>query len=447
MRGVAALSVLLCFVAEGQAQFFKAGEFASSEGFDYRDSRKIVFCEAKYGGLFRGFVSNVSSSYFPEIGSVVSAPLISWLGLHMLLFWDHDSNLLFMISALFVVNGVGSFLFHYNGLTRWGDLDGASMLLAMWTVCGFVLSEVTEAMQKKGMLRRTPRRVFMAFVWIFSLGVVFWVTTTNAFFLLSAPANATAGTSAGLKAVELGERIGSIVVAAPLATCVLVAYIAIYMGWVVDHKIEGWKESERIFRRRFHLGFVCTACGVCIWNATEQLCDTLTIFKWIPGHMIWHISVAYGLTNCLIYATTLRADNVGVAPRLRTMKRPAKCWGWLKNIYFLIFPAFSYPTATAKVNPEEEEKEPLTPMPALAALERLTPDGGEAGTVRSRVDPDPHTPNAVRSEVDPNMQIPVAPKLGRRIALPPLPPPAEEGEPEPKPALAALQSLTPNRGL
>jgi len=420
------------FVAVANAKAFAVGELSSSDlGFDYRASQKVIFCEAKYGGLFRGFVSNRSASYFPEYGAAVSAPAISVFGLHMLLFWQHDSNLLLMISALFVINGIGSFLFHYSGLTRWGDLDGETMIMAVWMVFGFIISEITEAMQSKGLIHRRFRKVLMACVWILSMGLVYWLTTTHAFLLLLSPAKSNSSTST-LKGVEVSNDIGALAIAVPIGICLAVVYVAICMGWVIptDVEIAGF-QTEKSFRCRLHLGVFFTAVGICTWVVTEKFCDDFEIVRWVPGHLIWHVTCAYGLTNCLIYAATLRADNVGVPPQLRTIQRPATCWGWVKNIYFVLFPAFAF-VACAKVLPEEAieeaEEQRRLQWPALTALQSIKTVEG----LRSKIDPEQ---GAARSALE--KPVPYAPRLGGRGA-PTAPQPAESLS-----AMDAFQAVRP----
>ena len=79
--------------------------------------------EGRYGGLFRDGPLP-EGAYFPELGNAWTAPVIVWVGLHMLLFNGHDSTLLKAIAALIVANGIFSFSFHYTGFVSLRDADG-----------------------------------------------------------------------------------------------------------------------------------------------------------------------------------------------------------------------------------------------------------------------------------------------------------------------------------
>ena len=78
-------------------------------------------CEAKYGGLFRGVTTEAGAQY-PEIGSSISAVFIAVVGIHMLVFWSHDSALLHAIAATIFVNGWSSFGYHSSNDRTSGEL-------------------------------------------------------------------------------------------------------------------------------------------------------------------------------------------------------------------------------------------------------------------------------------------------------------------------------------
>ena len=64
-------------------------------------AEESVLCEAKYGGLFRMAIYS-AGAYFPEVGSVISAVFIIWCGVHMMIFWTHESVFLRLLSAMFI---------------------------------------------------------------------------------------------------------------------------------------------------------------------------------------------------------------------------------------------------------------------------------------------------------------------------------------------------------
>ena len=68
-------------------------------------------------------------------------------------------------------------------------------------------------------------------------------------------------------------------------------------------------------RRRFFWGLATLLIAVSSWLATEGLCDTLEFFRLFPGHAIFHVLMAYGLMQCLVYPSILRASFYSAHPR------------------------------------------------------------------------------------------------------------------------------------
>lgn len=70
----------------------------------------IQFCEVKWGGIFRGLTP--PTCVLPEWGSMCSATFIIYCGMHLLLFWVHDSAMLRLIATMFCINGIASWFYH-----------------------------------------------------------------------------------------------------------------------------------------------------------------------------------------------------------------------------------------------------------------------------------------------------------------------------------------------
>ena len=90
------------------------------------------------------------------------------------------------------------------------------------------------------------------------------------------------------------------------------------------------------------------SCGAGAWIVTENLCDrTDTIgyfFRWFPGHFLWHTTVAYGMTNALLLAGVLRADNFRPRVYIR-----------MDNCYFFLLPRLKFDSAGGIVHPDETD--------------------------------------------------------------------------------------------
>ena len=289
-------------------------------------------CEGRYGGLFRG-VHSTAGLYYPEYGSSFSALVICWVGLHMLLFWGHDSALLHAVAANIFVNGWASLGYHWtNGVTV-GLIDKFSMLLTAWLVAGVCFDELTEvwfsrsagtvaqAVRHRRLLRNGLRGSF----WCFSMSIM-WIVL-------------------GLEAERRRPGLFEATFAVPLIFSLVVGLVTMQpLG-----QLEGVRpEDERRARGRFFVGVGVALTGVTCWLACEQLCDSATFFRWFPGHVVWHVTMSWGLMHTLIWGAVLRANNFRALvrfyepPPISAPSLSGEFGQWLGARYFLLMPAFDF---------------------------------------------------------------------------------------------------------
>lgn len=322
----------------------------------YREQRQFMYCEARYGSPFSGRVSLIDAANwrdqpgapFTEWGAVVSSIFISLCGCHQLLYWRHDSTLLHVIAALFVVNGFSALLAHYFSYSRWHRIDGMSMALTAWLACGFLLEEVSDNIfrtRKHGGWRTMLRLL----VWVLICGIFFWFSEANGRVPVGSPR------------LELGDYAEKeVLIVLPLLTSVLLTILVIKRGWLDNAFVDA--EVSRRGRRLFYSGLCIAAFGCACWIATEALCDTWVYIRYFPGHFLWHCTAAYGMTMMLMLGAILRADNfskvakIGRPRRKRDRRKNGLCsrlfsraalvpgaYGHsLLNIYFAILPEFAH---------------------------------------------------------------------------------------------------------
>lgn len=287
-----------------------------------RQIRVVHYCEAKAGGLFRGYVRQGAPSeagIFPEIGACLTAPFIALCGVHMLVFWTQDgSPFLKILAALFVANGAGSFLMHAYGKYSWLRVDAHTMILAVWLVACYCVDEFTKAKLNKRFERylwktaaandaqvlrlgrsyarwKNLRTVFVTCMWCFGVWVCFWNNETE----LAVPGDQELG--------RIIPGLGVILFAAPLVGLLGLGVVLVRGGYVNGEYVETY--YEHIARWRLMGGAVAAICGVTLWMLCESLCLEHPVFAWLPGHAIFHLSMAIGLTNAMLYAALLRADS------------------------------------------------------------------------------------------------------------------------------------------
>lgn len=322
------------------------------------------FCEARYGGLFRqdaAAASNGTSAevgMFPEYGSAYSALFIAWVGLHMLLFNSHESALLKVIGGLIVANGIFSFGYHYTGYMSLKEADGLTMIDAVWLTAGLMFEEASESMDHAihlgpdggdkstatakraeaenpmvgfGLSGCNPRRIFRTITWITVVTVPYLTTLikkpplrdeigaehaeTIFYVLFSLPLVFTLGALVlsfiCSREKELWARfMPKLSEALPSGRCCCISYAAV---GVADSKAYG-KRLRRSAIGHFVSGFTMAVVGVGCWIATEKMCDTSEALRLFPGHMLFHLLLAWGLLHMSIWPSLLRADNFGATP-------------------------------------------------------------------------------------------------------------------------------------
>lgn len=310
------------------------------------DELNIQFCEARWGGIFRGkYVEE--GIYLPEIGNCISSIFIIFMGIHMLIFWIHPSGLLRLISATFVINGISSFLYHYTNRSSWLHIDGTTMLFIAWMILAYVFEEfiqITEYNQSYYLLNNILIRIVVGLFWCLACGVGWWM-------IGKAPLNGKL----------YGETLFDMMFIIPLVLSIGSTFYMI--KYYKMTKIPYLNQSvEKKARGRFIFGVIIIMFSSSLWVVTEKLCDTVDFFKLFPGHMLWHVIVAWGMSNCLLYASLLRADDFHMRASLNIGSINFKklcslrsiiyslysfcscksiCVG-CSNLYFFIFPSFKF---------------------------------------------------------------------------------------------------------
>jgi len=244
-----------------------------------------------------------------------------------------------VLSALFVVNGVSAFLAHYLGTTAWHNIDSKSMLLAVWLGSSFLMSELLgnafRTLGGEGGSSARLRSLLGAMAWVVPMLAYWWI----------AESNATLGER------EYGHRLGAIATAAPLLVCVVVGMVHVCLGWGKTASISA--RSYAIARSRFVLGCLLCTTGSLAWTVTENLCDRDDAlghaFRWFPGHAVWHVTMAYGLTMALLFACALRAPAHRTMVYIRT-----------DSLYYFFLPRLNYDAARGVVRPVEQPSPPST---------------------------------------------------------------------------------------
>lgn len=343
----------------------------------YRGAREYKYCEARYGSVFRGRISQLEAAHwrdnpeapFVEYGAVVSAFFICLCGVHQLLFWRHDSTLLHCIASLFVVNGIGAACAHSSSTMRWHRVDGVSMSLTAWLAawCARQLAFMTLSSPHflpplhlgRGRDARSacshqltvlllcvrllacPRASSPTFappssyVLLCFRSFLLEEIADNAWrsrrrlgqrmmvrcliwfvgFFLFYWFSETNGWLFG--DIELGDLPAVeeiILVVLPLLISIVSTAFIVKRGWVQNSFVNNEVAAKGM--AYFVRGLRTTGIGCAVWIVTELCCDSVVALRYFPGHFVWHCTASYGMTMMLMLGGILRADNFSKVHRL-----------------------------------------------------------------------------------------------------------------------------------
>eukprot|EP00931_Biecheleriopsis_adriatica_P110007 TRINITY_DN84292_c0_g1_i1.p1 TRINITY_DN84292_c0_g1~~TRINITY_DN84292_c0_g1_i1.p1 ORF type:complete len:383 (-),score=53.10 TRINITY_DN84292_c0_g1_i1:97-1245(-) len=274
----------------------------------------MVFCEGKYGGIFRG-TSSEAGRYLPEYGNSFSALFIGYCGLHMLLFWDSNSPLLRLVEALFIVASWSSFSFHY--LDKLGQVDSDSMVMASLWLLGYVVEEFVHALtfrcRRVTRFRRRLLRVGFCAMWALITSFLWW-------YLVGAPLSEEDHIKLDVFELAFAIPIGAMVV---IGTVIMLLW---RQPWFRNEYIR--PDVQVLACRYFYTGVVLSILAFAVWYPSEHLCGEVYFWTVFPGHVFWHLLMPLGCVYMMLLPSLLMADIERTYPIFKT------------GIYFSIFPAY-----------------------------------------------------------------------------------------------------------
>ena len=202
-----------------------------------------------------------SSDPHPEYINALSSLFISWIGYKGLTNPYNTLNTQFLYSSLFV-NGITSCFYHYYNNIGWGLLDRMSMILIALSSTFLFIQNMHKFLifDKWGNYEKITKTIYVSvilyFTVLFTIAGLHWEIIFNILF--------------GLFLISL----------------------IIYMVLIDKHQDNlnipyyivniGWK------------GIYYISVSGLFWIITEIGCSHLHMFKYLFGHVWWHIFVSYG---------------------------------------------------------------------------------------------------------------------------------------------------------
>ncbi len=202
-----------------------------------------------------------STGPHPEYANAISSLFISWIG-YMGLTNPHNNFSTCMLYTSLIINGITSSAYHYYNNIGWGLLDRMSMvLIAMSSTYLFIqhidLFLIFDNWVYYENITKLIHVIVMAyFTLLFTIGGLHWETTFNSLF--------------GLFLVSLAVYV---LLVSKHQSKLQIPYQIVNFGWTgVQHILKS---------------------GI-FWIVTEIGCKHLSIFKYVFGHVWWHLFVSYG---------------------------------------------------------------------------------------------------------------------------------------------------------
>jgi len=327
-----------------------------------------------------------TSGGYPEVGSTITSLVIIWCGVHMLLFWRTESQLLLLIGASFFVNGWSALLSHATGDATSAIIDRWSLVLTVWLVMAFVIDEFTQAIASQCCRSPALPAIAPAPAPAESPGP----SPPPSPHALSAPAPtqqypggpdqrlfprrdnrrradglnslprlalrgagyclclSAAWLFLAIDAQQHQQWIVEVAFAIPLVMTLLLGALLLFWVYRKAHSAEQIGQEAHMQWQwaytRLVLGVIAAGLGVLSNFATENFCEASDLFTYFPGHALWHVLCAWGLLNCLLVAALLRLDDspYPVLSRLDQNEYPTP---WQKRLavwYFWVLPGFEF---------------------------------------------------------------------------------------------------------
>ena len=233
----------------------------------------------KFADIDHGFCESVGQELpYPEIYNSYSSLFISLVGLIGLLLSLKYKRIysIKMIYGMLVVNGVGSFFYHYTQQMGWAVVDELSMMISV--IMGLyslyllivnsrhlpILPQVRKTYIHNHYLYKGIMTLVVCFYLIFSYALSIFSDTRNLFPLLFA------------------------VPALSLMPGLLYIYKK-YYGPKRSYNPHGYG------RKLFIGGVTISLMSAVIWIVSENLCVYYHWIKYLYTHVIWHIGISYGM--------------------------------------------------------------------------------------------------------------------------------------------------------
>lgn len=217
------------------------------------------FCESKLWGKNNPEIFNCLSCIFMI--------LVSYYGLQ----YSHLSSSGFFVLINLAINGMLSFLYHFTGSIGWGILDRLSMVLIAYFSL-IMMGKLVLIILFRHHNYENYKLIKNTKIYINIFISIYIITLLTTCSLHS-------------------ENLFNILFGLFLAFITIFTFIA-----NIIFKNEDFVNLNKFKNLTYHskLGCFLFIFGSLFWIAIEELCNTNFIYKYLMGHAIWHLCMAFG---------------------------------------------------------------------------------------------------------------------------------------------------------
>lgn len=250
--------------------------------------------------------------YDHEYANSITSLFIIFMGLYGLIFNTHPQIYIKHYYSLFIINGIGSAIFHWSLHKGWGLIDSFPMLILGYYGMFFSIDII---IHKKYF--HTDKQLYLTLTSIASV-----ITTGLLVFTLDYTA-----------LYGQQEAVFVIFFALPILFVVISSFIIWYVYY--DQYVEQnytFARMERMLIKALIIGVV-TASG---WLSTELLCEDYKIPRYLYFHTLWHFGFSYSMYIFLLYVIFIYSLNNNIKLRFKMSDNKHI------NRIFYVFPVLEY---------------------------------------------------------------------------------------------------------
>ena len=246
----------------------------------------------------KGFCESLLYGH-PEYVNSYTALCILFSGLYGLYNLSNDvniSNIWRLLYSIFIINGIGSFGYHYTNYFIWKFIDEYTMLIAIF----MGIYQGSQLLLYKFIMidKQLSPKYYVIIMNIISIVIVILSTVFIAFLTVDIKSNN--------------------VVSSAFYFAVSNILLLVFIGkqYLYRKEMENNDEFKKLFRYINKTFIIALIAGI-IWGTTEPFCDKIVFIQYLHTHAFWHITISITIYGFCIIGIFINYYNNGYKPILK----------------------------------------------------------------------------------------------------------------------------------